>query len=51
VSTCRVGERVGVSFLNGHCGICKPCRRGDFVNCRNQHQTGTTIDGGYAEIT
>src|SRR5262249_43238623 len=39
----------GVGFLNGHCGECEPCRRGNFVNCRNQEQTGTTIDGGYAE--
>jgi alcohol dehydrogenase, propanol-preferring len=26
------------------------CRRGDFVNCLNQEQTGTTADGGYAEM-
>jgi alcohol dehydrogenase, propanol-preferring len=26
------------------------CRRGDFVNCTNQEQTGTTVDGGYAEV-
>jgi alcohol dehydrogenase, propanol-preferring len=45
-----VGERVGVGFLAGHCGECEQCRRGDFVNCRNQEQTGTTVDGGYAEV-
>ncbi|MCZ0984536.1 alcohol dehydrogenase catalytic domain-containing protein [Streptomyces diastatochromogenes] len=44
------GERVGVGFLAGHCGTCGTCRRGDFVSCRNQDQTGTTTDGGYAEI-
>lgn len=43
------GDRVGVGFLGGHCGECVPCRRGDFVNCENQPQTGTTVDGGYAE--
>src|SRR5262249_18397819 len=34
----------------GHCGECESCRRGDFVNCANQPQTGTTTDGGYAEV-
>ncbi|OIJ97592.1 alcohol dehydrogenase [Streptomyces sp. MUSC 14] len=51
VTAWRPGDRVGVGFLNGHCGECEPCRRGDFVNCLNQEQTGTTVDGGYAEVT
>ncbi|WP_440068760.1 alcohol dehydrogenase catalytic domain-containing protein [Streptosporangium sp. OZ121] len=46
----KVGDRVGVGFLGGQCGECDPCRRGDFVNCANQHQMGTTVDGGYAEV-
>ncbi|MGV9249062.1 alcohol dehydrogenase [Streptomyces sp. NPDC003710] len=50
VTAWHVGQRVGVGFLAGHCGECDPCRRGDFVNCRNQQQTGTTTDGGYAEF-
>ncbi|MFD7405977.1 alcohol dehydrogenase [Streptomyces sp. NPDC059866] len=50
VTTWQPGDRVGVGFLNGQCWECEPCRRGDFVNCRNQQQTGTTIDGGYAEV-
>ncbi|SEN77660.1 alcohol dehydrogenase, propanol-preferring [Actinacidiphila rubida] len=50
VTAWRPGDRAGVGFLNGQCGECEPCRRGDFVNCRDQEQTGTTIDGGYAEI-
>ncbi|MFJ3224363.1 alcohol dehydrogenase catalytic domain-containing protein [Streptomyces sp. NPDC086783] len=50
VTAWQPGERVGVGFLNGHCWECEPCRRGDFVNCRRQEQTGTTIDGGYAEV-
>ena len=51
VTAWRPGDRVGVGFLNGHCWQCEPCRRGDFVNCLDQAQTGTTIDGGYAEVT
>ena len=50
VNTWRVGDRVGVGFLAGHCWECDFCRRGDFVNCSNQLQTGTSFDGGYAEV-
>ncbi|MFC4021542.1 alcohol dehydrogenase [Micromonospora sp. GCM10011542] len=50
VTTWQVGDRVGVGFLNGHCGTCEQCRRGDFVNCADQPITGTTMDGGYAEV-
>jgi alcohol dehydrogenase, propanol-preferring len=45
-----VGDRVGVGFLGGHCGVCAWCRHGDFVNCENQPRTGMTVDGGYAEV-
>jgi propanol-preferring alcohol dehydrogenase len=50
VTTWQVGDRVGVGFLNGHCGHCEPCRRGDFLNCLFQPITGLTVDGGYGEI-
>ncbi|WP_121704245.1 alcohol dehydrogenase catalytic domain-containing protein [Streptomyces sp. BBFR25] len=50
VSAWQVGDRAGVGFLNGQCWECAPCRRGDFVNCLQQEQTGTTVDGGYAEV-
>jgi alcohol dehydrogenase, propanol-preferring len=46
----KVGDRVGVGFLGGQCHECDPCRRGDFINCVDQPQTGTTVDGGYAEV-
>jgi len=49
VTAWQAGERVGVGYLADHCGECDFCRRGDFVNCVNQHQTGTTADGGYVE--
>ena len=45
-----VGQRVGVSFLGGHCGVCESCRRGNFVYCTDQPWTGMTADGGYAEV-
>lgn len=44
-----VGERAGVGFLGGHCGVCEQCRRGHFTACTNQPVTGISTDGGYAE--
>ena len=46
----KIGQRVGVGFLGGHCGQCQSCRRGDFVNCTSQPVTGAHFDGGYAEV-
>lgn len=43
------GQRVGVGWHGGHCGLCPACRRGDFLNCREGKITGITGDGGYAE--
>ncbi len=45
-----VGDYVGVGYLGGPCDECGPCRRGDFVNCRDQPQLGRDRDGGYAEF-
>ena len=50
VTAWQEGDQVGVGYLNGHCFECEPCRRGEFVNCVNQQQTGGTVDGGYAEV-
>jgi propanol-preferring alcohol dehydrogenase len=44
-----VGDRVGVGFLGGHCGVCERCRRGNFTARSDQPVTGRTTDGGYAE--
>lgn len=49
VSGWEVGDRVGVGFLGGHCGVCQACRLGDFVGCTDQPYTGVHVDGGYAE--
>jgi alcohol dehydrogenase, propanol-preferring len=50
VTDWKIGQRVGVGYLGGHCGHCKQCRRGDFVNCTAQPISGVTSDGGYAEV-
>ena len=43
------GDRVGVGWHGGHCFKCEPCRRGDFINCKNQQICGISYDGGYQE--
>ena len=49
VTAWKKGERVGAGWHGGHCFVCDPCRKGDFINCRNGAITGITRDGGYAE--
>ncbi|MDK4743053.1 alcohol dehydrogenase [Rhizobium sp. CNPSo 3464] len=46
----KVGQRVGVGRLGGHCNECRECRRGRFNLCRNQTVVGASSDGGYAEM-
>jgi alcohol dehydrogenase, propanol-preferring len=49
VTLWQKGDRVGVGYLGGHCGLCEQCRRGRFATCTDQPSTGTDVDGGYAE--
>jgi len=46
----KVGQRVGLGRLGGHCNACVQCRRGYFQLCQNQPFVGATCDGGYAEM-
>ncbi|WCM24566.1 alcohol dehydrogenase [Paraburkholderia bryophila] len=46
----KVGQRVGVGRLGGHCNECKQCRHGRFQLCENQPFVGASCDGGYAEM-
>lgn len=46
----KVGQRVGVGRLGGHCNECAQCRQGNFQLCLNQPVVGRTCDGGYAEM-
>lgn len=49
VTAWKKGQRVGVGWHGGHCFQCDPCRRGDFMGCRNFQVTGVHEDGGYAQ--
>jgi len=46
-----VGDRVGVGWYGGHCGDCKQCRKGRFINCERGLVTGINFDGGYADYS
>lgn len=46
----KLGQRVGVGRLGGHCHECMQCRRGEFQLCQNQPFVGASCDGGYAEM-
>jgi D-arabinose 1-dehydrogenase-like Zn-dependent alcohol dehydrogenase len=49
VKVWKKGQRVGVGWYGGHCGVCDPCRRGEFIACVVGPVTGFSHDGGYAE--
>ncbi|RKT98711.1 alcohol dehydrogenase [Burkholderia sp. Nafp2/4-1b] len=46
----KLGQRVGVGRLGGHCNECIQCRQGQFQLCQKQPFVGATCDGGYAEM-
>ena len=50
VTQWKGGQRVGVGWHGGHCGMCDACRNGDFFGCTVALQvTGISFDGGYGE--
>jgi alcohol dehydrogenase, propanol-preferring len=51
VTRFRVGERVGVPWLNWTDGTCDYCQRGEENLCDHARFTGQHVDGGYAEYT
>lgn len=49
VSTRRVGDRVGVPWVQSSCGRCEWCARGRPMFCAGQVGTGVQTMGGHAE--
>jgi propanol-preferring alcohol dehydrogenase len=47
----KLGDRVGVPWLNRTCGTCTFCQRGKENLCESAKFTGYHVDGGYAEYT
>ncbi|MDW8002099.1 MAG: zinc-dependent alcohol dehydrogenase family protein [Deltaproteobacteria bacterium] len=51
VKNLKVGDRVGVGWINSACGNCKYCLEGRENLCDFFVATGKDVDGGYAEYT
>jgi alcohol dehydrogenase len=49
VATRRVGDRVGVPWIQASCGRCEWCRRSRPMFCVDQLATGAQLSGGHAE--
>ena len=49
VADVREGDRVGIAWLQGTCGICEFCTSGRENLCLKARFTGYQVDGGYAE--
>ena len=49
VRTRRVGDRVGVPWIQATCGRCEWCLRGKPLFCAEQIDTGMQMPGGHAE--
>jgi propanol-preferring alcohol dehydrogenase len=49
VTTRSIGERVALPWLGYACGDCRYCVDGRETLCEKQHNTGYSIDGGFAE--
>jgi len=49
VTRFAIGDRVGVPWLAGTCGVCRFCRRGNENLCPEAVFTGWDLPGGYAE--
>jgi alcohol dehydrogenase, propanol-preferring len=45
-----VGDRIGIAWLRGTCGVCRWCRTGRENLCPRAAFTGWDADGGYAEF-
>ena len=49
VTQLREGDAIGVAWLHDACGACEYCGTGWETLCQRQHNTGYSVDGGYAE--
>lgn len=49
VATWQAGDRVGIAWLRGSCGVCRFCVRGDENLCLDPRFTGWHANGGFAE--
>ena len=51
VNKLRIGDRVGIGWINSACGKCEYCKSGLENLCADFVATGKDVNGGYAEYT
>ena len=51
VTTWSLGQRVGVGWYGGHCGVCDRCRQRRLRPVLQPRSQGLTFDGGYADYS
>ncbi|MBH5389304.1 alcohol dehydrogenase AdhP [Bradyrhizobium diversitatis] len=49
VKNLKVGDAVGVAWLHDACMACEYCETGWETLCKHQHNTGYSVNGGFAE--
>jgi len=49
VSDYKVGDPVGIAWLHDACGKCEYCITGWETLCARQHDSGYSVDGGFAQ--
>ncbi len=47
----KLGNRVGIGWINSACGKCNFCQEGNENLCTEFHGTGCHANGGYSEYT
>lgn len=47
----KIGDRVGIAWINSACGKCRFCRQGNENLCAEFQGTGCHANGGYSEYT
>ncbi len=51
VKKLKIGDRIGIGWINSACGKCEYCKSGLENLCSGFAATGKDVDGGYAEYT
>ena len=51
VTHLKVGDRVGIAWLHSACGHCEFCLSGWETLCPEQHNSGYSVNGSFAEYT
>ena len=51
VTKFKIGDRVGITWLNSSCGKCDFCQTGNENLCSQAKWTGKDVNGGYSEFT